>query len=96
LAAATPGDFLAIGRNVLLSLGKLMGLVLVCGTAAGVGAVVAVIVQQLNTQPSWLGANSGWIGAAAGWMIVAGMGCCMIPLVSLAFKHFDVGRDTPA
>ncbi len=84
LAAATPGDFLAVGRNVLLSLGKMFGLAVVGGVAGGVGAVVAFVTERV------------WLGAAAAWPVVAGFAVGLIPLVSLAFKQFDVGRDTPA
>lgn len=82
--AATPGDFQALGRNVLLAMGKLLGL-------AGVGAVAAaagVIVGLITGSPA--------AGAAAAWPVVALAGAVLVPACGLAFTWFDVGRDTPA
>jgi hypothetical protein len=82
--AATPGDFQALGRNVLLAAGKLVGL-------AGVGAmatVAAVLVGFLT--------GSAAASAAAAWPVVALAGAVLVPACGLAFTWFDVGRDTPA
>jgi hypothetical protein len=35
-------------------------------------------------------------GVAAAWPVVALAGAGLVPLVALAFRAFDVGRDTPA
>jgi hypothetical protein len=35
-------------------------------------------------------------GLAAAWPVVAVSGAALVPLISLAFRAFDVGRDTPA
>jgi hypothetical protein len=82
--ANTPGDFQALGRNVLLSLGKVVGLGCVVGVAFLVGLITAELTGHLSA------------GIAAGWLVVAFAGAILVPLVALAFTWFDVGRDTPA
>jgi hypothetical protein len=84
LLASTPGDFQALGRNVLLALTKTTGLAL-----AGMGALVSGIVAWLLTH-SWAAA------VAAAWLALAACGAVLVPCIALAFTHFDVGRDTPA
>jgi hypothetical protein len=84
LMAATPGDFQALGRNVLLTLGKTFGLLFVGVLASAVGALAGLL------------SGSVWVGAAAAWPVVALCGAALVPLVALAFKRFDVSRDTPA
>jgi hypothetical protein len=84
LMANTPGDFQAVGRNVLLSLGKLFGLGLVA-TVAGVAVAVA-----------WVVTRDAYLAALAGLPVVVLAGAALVPLVALAFDAFDVGRDTPA
>ena len=84
IMAATPGDFQALGRNVLLSLGKLIGLGVVVIVAGGVWITVSLVT------------GSPWAGIAAAWVALAGCGVGLVPLLTLAFRWFDVGRDTPA
>jgi hypothetical protein len=84
LMAATPGDFQALGRNVLLALAKVTGLVVV--------GLLALLVGV----PVWLLTGSAWLGAAAAWPMVALSGAALVPLVAIGFTRFDVGRDTPA
>lgn len=82
--AATPGDFQALGRNVVLSMGKLVGLGVVLGTAV----VPAVVVYSLTESPAWAVLTACPVLLA---------GCVvLVPLVSLAYQRFDVSRDTPA
>src|SRR5262249_34389521 len=84
MLANTPGDFQAVGRNVLFTMAKLMGIVLVALVAGLSGVVVSFLVGG-NSVP----------GVAAAWVVVA---CCdagLVPAVALAFRNFDVGRDTP-
>jgi hypothetical protein len=85
LMASTPGDFQALGRNVLLAFGKMLGLGIAFG-AAGVAFVLAWLVSGRNV----------WAGVAASWLVLALAGAALVPLVALAFRAFDVGRDTPA
>jgi hypothetical protein len=83
LAAATPGDFQSMGRNVLFLLGKMLALGVVATAAFAVGAVAA-----------WA-SGSPWVGVAAAWPVVVLSGAALVPLVALAFQAFDMGRDTP-
>ncbi len=85
IMAATPGDFQALGRNVLLAVGKIAGLMVTLSVAAGVGAIAY-----------FLSAENTMIALAAAWPVVALCGAALVPLVALAFQWFDVGRDTPA
>ncbi len=84
LMAATPGDFQALGRNVLLGMGKLVGLGLTGTVAALIGVVVYLLTQQVG------------LALAAAWAVVALAGLALVPLIGLAFTWFDVGRDVPA
>lgn len=84
IMAATPGDFQAMGRNVLLAVGKMLALGIVGGMAALVGVLAWLITQRVE------------VGVVAGWPIVVTAGGLLVPLNSLAFSWFDVGRDTPA
>ncbi len=83
LAAATPGDFQTMGRNVLFLLGKVLALGVVAVVAGIVGTVAALVV------------GSPWAGAVAAWPVVAASGAALVPFIALAFQAFDVGRDTP-
>jgi hypothetical protein len=83
LAAATPGDFQTMGRNVLFLLGKVLAL--------GVVLLAAGVVGGL----AWFLTGSPWAGAAAAWPVVAASGAALVPFIALAFQAFDVGRDTP-
>jgi hypothetical protein len=82
--AATPGDFQALGRNVVLMFAKLLGIFLVGGFCAA-----AVLITFLLTQ-------NRWAAALAGWPVLALAGAALVPLIAWAFTAFDVGRDTPA
>jgi hypothetical protein len=85
LTAATPGDFQSLGRNVLFWAAKFVGMVLVAGVALAVGATVYLVT------------DGNLIAAfAAAWPVVVLCGAALVPLVALAFRAFDVGRDTPA
>jgi hypothetical protein len=84
IMAATPGDFQAMGRNVLLVVGKIAGLTVCLTAAAVVGGVVTYFTDNIA------------FGVAASWPVVVLFGAALVPLVSLAFQWFDVGRDTPA
>jgi hypothetical protein len=84
IMAATPGDFQAVGRNVLLFVGKLVGLGVTLTAAAIVGITVGYLTESVA------------LGLVAACPVVVLIGAALIPLVSLAFQWFDVGRDTPA
>ena len=82
--AATPGDFQALGRNVLLSLGKLIGLMML----GGMSAIAAAVVYVQTASPP--------LAVLATAPVLLAGGVVLVPLVALAYQRFDVGRDTPA
>ncbi len=84
LMAATPGDFQALGRNVLFMVAKATALFVVA-VAAGVVAWAAYLVTGRNE-----------VAGAAAWPVVLLCAAALVPLVAWAFVLFDVGRDTPA
>jgi hypothetical protein len=85
LMAATPGDFQALGRNVLFLVAKMTALALVALAAGMVGAVVYAL-----TKWNWP------LILLAAWPVVALSAAALVPFVAWAFAIFDVGRDTPA
>jgi hypothetical protein len=82
---ASPGDFQALGRNVLFMIAKTLVLFLVAGVAGAVGYVV-----YLQTEEDWVPA------ALAAWPVVMLSAAALVPLVAWGFSVFDVSRDTPA
>ncbi|MGH7170392.1 MAG: hypothetical protein ACRELG_08965, partial [Gemmataceae bacterium] len=85
LMAATPGDFQALGRNVLFLAAKATVLFLVC-VAAGILGWLAYLASG----------ESLLMAALAAWPMVVLSAAALVPLVAWAFTIFDVGRDTPA
>jgi hypothetical protein len=81
--ASTPGDFQAVGRNVLLLLVKVTGLLVVVLLAAVPGTIV------------WMLLGNQVAAFAAGWPVVLLAGIALVPPIVFAFRSFDVGRDTP-
>jgi hypothetical protein len=84
IAPWTPGDFQQFGRNLLFLLGRFTCLGLALGTAA-----IAGVLAHLLTGGSLLA------GLIASWLVLAAYASGMIPLMALAFRHYDVARDTP-
>ncbi len=84
LAATTPGDFQALGRHMLLMLAKSIGLVVAGGLAALLG-----VLAYLLTGGNWLA------GVLVAWLVLVGCAIALMPLLALAFRQFDVARDTP-
>jgi hypothetical protein len=84
LMATTPGDFQALGRNVLLSMGKLIGLSMMLVASLMVAGPVYVLTQ------------SPALALLSACPVLLVGGAMLVPLVALAFRRFDVGRDTPA
>jgi Putative ABC exporter len=80
----TPGDFQMIGRNMLLFLGRFVCLGFALVSATLVGAIVYLVTGR-----SWLAA------VIAAWLVLAAYAAGMVPLVALAFRQYDVARDTP-
>ena len=84
MGPATPGDFSQAGRHMLLMLGKLAALAL----GLGFPAVFAVAAYYLT--------GENWAATIIAAFVPAIIMCALpIPLVALAFKNFDVARDTP-
>jgi hypothetical protein len=99
LTATTPGDFQALGRNVVLLLAKLL-LLLVILAVAGL-AIVAVylalgVVANFSARLGRPLEVSLAPALYVGWFVLAAAGAALVPLVAWAFDRFDVGRDTPA
>jgi hypothetical protein len=84
LLASSPGDFQALGRNVLFVLGKLVGLLVVVLLAVVVGTLVRLLTDDVTA------------GFVAAWPVLVLCGAALVPLVAWAFRAFDVTRDTPA
>jgi hypothetical protein len=88
IAAAAVGDFQSIGRNMLLMFAKMMILGAV-GVVLGVVGGVSYLVVHLAGGPAWL---------VTGIVVWVAFICCagaLVPLIALAFRRFDVARDTP-
>lgn len=85
LMAATPGDFQALGRNVLFLVAKATVLGVVCLVAGMVGAAVYLAFGE-----------NLLLATLAAWPVVVLSAAALVPLVAWAFTIFDVGRDTPA
>lgn len=81
---ATPGDVQAMGRNMLLLLAKMIVLVPAL-VVAGVAGALAY----------WLAGHSIAVALPAAGLVLAVCDAALVPLVGLAFKRFDVARDTP-
>lgn len=83
MTQVTPGDFQSFGRNIVLTLGKMVALLAVLGTAALLGVFTAYATG--NT----------YLGLGVGWLVVVTAGVALVPAIMIAFARFDVGRDTP-
>jgi hypothetical protein len=79
MGGASSLDFQALGRQMLLMMAKLATLAIATGVAAGLGALVYYVAGR-----SWTAA------ALLGSLVLLGFGIGLIPLVAVAFEHFDV------
>jgi hypothetical protein len=77
-------DFQSLGRQMLLWIVKMLTLVVTVGIASLAGLAAYLLGGQ-----SWIAALS------AGWLVVAAVAAGLLPLVALAFQHFDVAADVP-
>jgi hypothetical protein len=82
--AAQPGDLQALGRQVVLWFVKLFTLALLVGLSTLAGLIGYLVAGQ-----SWAAALT------AAWLVLGGCAAGLVPLIALAFKRFDVSRDTP-
>jgi hypothetical protein len=81
----TQVDFQSMGRNVLFLMSKLLAMGWVTVVAVAVG-LAAWYLTRFTSAVAFL----------AAWLVVAAYGMALVPPVALAFRAFDVGRDTPA
>lgn len=79
----TPGDFSHGGRQMLLFLGRMIGLTIALALPAIAGGVTYVFTKSL------------WLAGVAAWFLLVMVCWLPVPLVAWAFKRFDVARDTP-
>lgn len=80
-----PADFQILGRRILVFWAKF----LILGAAIGLAVLPALLTLLL-----WSG---HWPAAlATAWLVLAAEGVGFVPLLVLAFRRFDVARDTPA
>jgi hypothetical protein len=89
LTPTAPGDFQMMGRQTLMMVVKMAALLLVIGPAAAAGvltAVVATLVLEVDPVAPAL---------AVACAVMTGLAAGVVPLVALAFRRFDVARDTP-
>jgi hypothetical protein len=84
LMPLTPADFQQMGRNMLFLLGRMMCLGLALVSAAMVGALAYFLTGR--SLPAAL---------IVAWLVLAAYAGGMVPLIALAFRQYDVARDTP-
>jgi hypothetical protein len=81
---AAPGDVQALGRQVVLWFIKLFALAAIGGLAALAGLI-----------GYFLGGQRWPAALTAAWLTLSASVIGLVPLVGLAFRRFDVARDTP-
>ncbi len=82
MTPTTAGDFQFLGKYLLLTMLK-MGTVCVCLAIAAAGAVLYVVIPNL------------WIVLSFSMFLLATIDVLVLYLATLAFRRFDVSRDTP-
>jgi hypothetical protein len=95
LVASSPGDFQALGRNVLFMLAKVAILILVSLPAVLVSVVTFAVLIRTHDQERAIATATAVAGPVFAVSILLS-GPALVPLVALAFRGFDVSRDTPA
>jgi hypothetical protein len=78
-------DVMAVGRQVLFMIAKVLGLLIGVGLGFGFGVGVFFLTGQ----------NVG-LAIVSSWLVMVGVALATLPLVGLAFVNFDVSRDIPA
>ena len=76
-------DIQATGRLMLLIFAKTVILALAAWVATGVGSVMYLLSGSL------------WAALATAWVVLAGCAAGLVPFLALAFRRYDVARDTP-
>jgi hypothetical protein len=85
IVAVSPGDLQGVGRQMIAFLVRGISLLLCGGFAAGIGAIAWVISGQ-----------SLPVFAITALIVLLAEIVGMIPLLVMAFRHFDPSVDTPA
>jgi hypothetical protein len=85
-AVAMPGDFQLMGRQMLVTLAKTLILLIAGGIALLFGIIVYLFLTDKNLVAAMLTAL----------VVLLPFVAALVPLLVLAFRHFDVARDTPA
>jgi hypothetical protein len=85
VSAFNPGDFLSMGRQMLLMFLK-FGVFFVAGGFSGLAGVVAYLLMG----ESWPAALT------AAWIVLVCQALLILPGLSWAFNRFDVSADLPA
>lgn len=83
-APATAGDFQVLGKHLMLFWMKRLIQMLVVGILALLGTLV-----YFSTSGRWLPT------LAICWVLLIGLDVALIPLIAMAFRGFDVSRETP-
>jgi len=84
-AAAGPGDFSALGRQIFTLAIRAISV----GVAGGIAAVIAVMVYVFA-------GNSLFIATAVGTAVLAVEAMLLLPLLGYAYKRFDPSMHMPA
>jgi hypothetical protein len=85
IMASNPGDFQAMGRNMLFLITKTL-----------VVAVVGALAFGFGLGAYFLAGRSLVAGLAVGWIVVTACAWVLVPLMAAAFDAFDVSCDIPA
>jgi hypothetical protein len=81
---SSPADFQMMGRQMLVLLAKFLILGLACGIAGAAGTVLYLFAGESLS-----------LALSAGWLLLVLFAAALVPLLALAFRNFDVARDTP-
>lgn len=84
MTPTTAGDFQMMGRQMML----FFAIYVLVGVLAGTPALIGFLVYLLFGQ-SWVA------GLVTCWTLLLGIVLGLLPLLALAFRNFDVARDTP-
>lgn len=91
-AAATPGDFQAMGRQVVISFGRLAGLMIILLVVGPLSGLIGFVVYLLAGKAWQPGVAAGIVTA---WLSLIAMAAGTVPILASAFRRFDVAQDTP-
>lgn len=84
MTPATAGDFQMMGRQLMLY--------------AAIWVIVLVLLGVpllLGTLAAFLTDGNWFVGGAVAWIVLMMVVSSLIPVIALAFRNFDVARDTP-